>query len=213
MSKLKIVCLADTHTEHKIIKVPPGDVLIFAGDAEFRTILDVVNFNQWLGTLPHQYKIAIGGNHDFFAERNYATTKSTLTNAIYLENEEYILPNGMKLWASPYTKRFYDWAFMLDDDKIGELWAKIPDDTDILVTHGPAYGINDIGIFKYGHVGDKALAERIKQIHPKYHICGHIHRGYGITKLNKTSYINCSVMDEDYQVVNKPTVFTIFRKT
>jgi Icc-related predicted phosphoesterase len=57
------------------------------------------------------------------------------------------------------------------------------------------------------HVGCYDLGLAIKKIKPKYHIFGHIHCQYGIFKKKDTSFINCSVSDEEYYLVNKPIIF------
>ena len=51
---------------------------------------------------------------------------------------------GLKIWGSPYTPTFGKWNFMRNrGDEIKKHWDLIPSDVDILVTHGPPYGIFD----------------------------------------------------------------------
>lgn len=207
---MRIVVFSDTHGDHEHITVPKGDVLIFAGDAEFRRFIDVVMFNDWLNTLPHKNKYIICGNHDFYGENYYYGMVASFTNAQYMENEGTILPNGMKMWASPYTNTFMDWAFMADDKQMQKYCDLIPDDVEVLVTHGPPYGILDIGRPKYGHVGSKQLAKRIPELKKlKYHIFGHIHGSAGLLEKDGITYVNCSVKNEDYDIVHKPIVLKV----
>ena len=157
---MRIVTLSDTHTQHRDVEVPEGDVLIFAGDGEFRSALDLIEFDNWLSGLDHEYIIVIAGNHDFFCERYPSEVKKYLTEAIYSRNEQYVLPNGMTVWGSPMTKTFLNWAFMESDENLGRYyWSKIPKDTDILLVHGPAYKHLDIARPGSGHLGSKTLAK------------------------------------------------------
>ncbi len=84
----------------------------------------------------------------------------------------------------------------------------LPDNTDILITHGPAYGTLDtVKGRQYDNLGCGMLAQRIKVIKPKIHICGHIHSGYGYKFKDGTHYFNASVLDEQYQYTQKPMTF------
>ena len=82
--------------------------------------------------------------------------------------------------------RFYDWAFNRNRGKdIKKHWDLIPDNIDVLLTHGPAYGILDKTIGQNrGNKGDRAdcedLLDKIKQVKPMIHAFGHIHEDYGV---------------------------------
>jgi len=99
---------------------------------------------------------------------------------------------GLKFYGSPWQPRFCDWAFNLDPPALEKAWSKIPADTDILVTHGPPYGVLDRDGDKV-HCGCRKLTERLKSIGPKVHVFGHIHEGYGWTEKNGTLYANASI--------------------
>jgi Icc-related predicted phosphoesterase len=207
---MRIVTLSDTHSQHRDVKVQDGDVLLFAGDGEFRTAIDLINFNEWLSAMNHEHIIVIAGNHDFFCERHPNEVKQYLTKAIYLKDQQYVLPNGITVWGSPMTLMFMDWAFMETEDNLERYyWSKIPKDTDILLVHGPAYKHLDIGRSMSGNLGSNALAKRIEGLKIPYVVHGHIHGSYGIEKTKHTTYINCSVLDEDYDLVNEPIVIDI----
>ena len=64
MSELiKVVVTSDTHTFHDQLNVPPGDIFIHCGDfTKQGTMEEIASFNVWLGTLPHEHKIVVGGN-------------------------------------------------------------------------------------------------------------------------------------------------------
>jgi Icc-related predicted phosphoesterase len=76
-----------------------------------------------------------------------------------------------------------------------------------LVTHGPAYGYVDSVVGEYTNLGCEKLIERIEQINPAIHICGHIHTGYGYQTNDKTHFINASVLNEQYVFSQKPITF------
>lgn len=207
---MRIVAFGDTHTKHHDLKLPKGDVLIFAGDGEFRHVMDVIHFNDWLSGLKYELIVAIAGNHDFYCEKFPNQVKDYLTKAVYLKDEPYILPNKMTLWGSPMTRTFLNWAFMDSEENLERYyWSKIPKDADILLTHGPAFGHRDIAHPGGEHLGSKSLAKRIDRLKIPYVICGHIHGGYGVEKTKDTTYINCSVLNEDYKLVNQPVVFDV----
>jgi Icc-related predicted phosphoesterase len=83
----------------------------------------------------------------------------------------------------------------------------IPADTDILITHGPAWGYVDQVIGRTDHLGCELLADRIKEIKPKIHVCGHIHSGHGYVFEDGTHYFNASILNEQYQYGQKPITF------
>jgi Icc-related predicted phosphoesterase len=204
---MKIVCISDTHTLHKNMKIPDGDLLIHAGDVSSRGKLEeIIQFNDWLGTLPHRHKVMIAGNHDFYFESNPPHTKSLITNAIYL-NDSGIEIEGIKIWGSPVQPWFYDWAFNRQrGEDIRKHWELIPTDTDILITHGPPYGILD-ETARGELVGCADLLEVIQQrVKPRLHVFGHIHEGYGKTAIGETLFVNPSMVNLQYRPVNQAIV-------
>jgi len=210
---MKLICIADTHCNYKNLEVPEGDILIHAGDIDaYQYSSELKDFNKWLGKLPHKYKIVIGGNHDkYLFETDTNKIRSYLTNAIYLENSGCEIEK-IKFWGSPVTPRFGRWFFMAERGAdINEYWKMIPKDTDILITHGPPYNILDAVAFSYGnhHVGCSELLNIIKKIKPKFHIFGHIHSSSGIYKEDNTTFVNASILDEDYQVAYEPITIEI----
>ena len=59
---LRLVCVSDTHGRHRNVNVPPGDILIHAGDfTHFGKEKDVVDFNEWLGEQDFKHRIVING--------------------------------------------------------------------------------------------------------------------------------------------------------
>jgi Icc-related predicted phosphoesterase len=87
----------------------------------------------------------------------------------------------------------------------------IPNDTDVLITHGPPAGFLDQSKpGKSGHLGCDDLKEAIYRVEPELHLFGHIHGSGGMKKTyvgdtgHKTILANCAILDEQYLVKNKP---------
>jgi Icc-related predicted phosphoesterase len=206
---MKIVAISDTHNRHHKLEVPAGDILIHAGDVTSQgKQSQVEDFLKWFSKQPHPHKIFIAGNHDFFFERmpdNYI--KSLIPENVTYLNDSGMTIEGIKIWGSPVQPWFYDWAFNRQRGAdILKHWDLIPADTDILITHGPVHGILDKTI-DGTHVGCVDLMNTVRSIRPKYFICGHIHEAYGKAETIGTTYINASVLDVQYQLVNQPFVF------
>jgi Icc-related predicted phosphoesterase len=203
---MKIVCISDTHSLHRQFQIPEGDILLHAGDISKRGRLpEIVEFNDWLGTLPHPHKIIIAGNHDFLFEQEPLVAKSLISNAIYLEDSGVEI-EGLKIWGSPMSPWFFDWAFNRErGEEIRRHWQMIPADTDVLITHGPPFGILDLTIHSK-QVGCEDLLEVVKNLKPQIHLFGHIHEAYGKRKIGSTRYINASLLDVNYKPVHKPII-------
>ena len=189
----RIVTLSDTHGLHDDVDVPDdGEILIHGGDITGRGRLDeVADFDDWLSIRPHAHRVVIAGNHDRCLEERPEEAEAKLEHATYLRDSGCEIA-GLKIWGSPWTPMFFDWSFMLErGEKIAEKWAQIPDDTDVLVTHGPPHGILDEA---HGatHAGCEALRERVLEIEPRLHIFGHIHEARGRLERGATTFINAS---------------------
>ena len=208
---MKIVAISDTHGMHGNINIPDGDLLIHAGDfCSYGTMQNLEDFCSWLKVLPHKYKIVVAGNHDRIAQENFAFTNDVIDSAgaIYLEDDLAII-NGIKIYGSPWTPMFMNWYFMANRGAdIAKKWAKIPSDTDVLVTHGPPYGIMD----EVNHLsqGCEDLLNRIKELDLLVHIFGHIHEGYGCRQMPFSPImVNASICNDNYKPINKPIIFEV----
>ncbi|MCE3227540.1 MAG: metallophosphoesterase [Bacteroidetes bacterium] len=205
---MKFIAISDTHKQHKSLPLPKGDVIIHAGDISSRgSAEEISEFLEWFRKLDYKYKLLIAGNHDFLFEREPEKAKELIPpEVIYLENNDVVI-EGIKIWGSPITPWFYDWAFNRHrGEDIIRYWQKIPSDTDIVITHGPAYGILDKTVHGQ-HVGCEDLLKRVKDIKPKFHVCGHIHEGYGQEMHDGTTFINASVLDHRYKRKNSAIEF------
>ena len=209
---MKIICISDTHNLHAQMShpVPNGDILIHAGDISNNGDLeDIISFAEWSKNLKHKYKIIIAGNHDFCFDPNGRIKKytplaqKTLKEAgwIYLEDSSCII-EGIKFYGSPWQPTFFDWAFNAERGKeIAKIWELIPEDTDVLITHGPPAKILD-KTHDGSDVGCEDLLKKIQDLKIKLHVFGHIHEAYGSKSIEGTVYANACICNLDYSAVN-----------
>ena len=234
---MRIVCISDTHGLHKIMEdinpLPEGDILIHAGDCtNVGKPQEVQDFVYWFMNIKgFDNKIFIAGNHDFaFEKRHQPHHKGDFdwyhhlmndlnlsqSDVTYLEDSQFVIESPefsrpIKFWGSPWQPEFYDWAFNLPrlGDELKKYWDLIPNDTDVLITHGPPNEIRDF-VNNWRQpvrtVGCELLRFRVEQIKPLLHIFGHIHEAYGVEYNNNTLYVNASTCTERYAPSNKPIV-------
>ncbi len=190
---------------HSRLRVPPGDVLVHAGDSTSRgTNAQLQSFAKFFAAQPHPHKIVIAGNHDFGLEQS-PTLGTELFGAAYLSDSGRTI-EGLRVWGSPWQPWFYDWAFNLPrGEPLAEKWAKIPDDTDVLVTHGPPMGTLDKTL-RGEPVGCEALRDRVAQIRPRLHVFGHIHEAYGVHEQGGTLFVNACNCTLSYEPDNPAIV-------
>ena len=221
---MKLTFISDTHNKHKLLTgdLPGGDILIHSGDISSMGYKhEIESFLTWFDKIDnYDTKVFIAGNHDWGFQTKPDQCRGLLTGyktVDYLEDEELVLyldgPNGdkpeenIRIYGTPWQPEFYNWAFNLPKNGPGlrSKWNMIPENTDILITHGPAYGfLDDVEGRRGQHLGCELLAERIKEIKPKIHLCGHIHTGQGHYFDGHTHYFNASVLNEQYIYTQSP---------
>jgi len=159
---LKFLAISDTHGKHHNIRLPKADVLIHAGDVSYYGKKEEINdFLKWFAKQKAEYKIFIGGNHDFYLEHaNPDLLAALIPQGVTYLNDSGITIGDTKIWGSPVTPWFYDWAFNRNrGEAIRKHWDLIPPDTNVLITHGPVYGFLDL-VVNEQHVGCQDLLRR-----------------------------------------------------
>jgi predicted phosphodiesterase len=224
---LKVSLISDTHTKHHLCEndLPGGDILIHAGDFMNTGYhkAEAEEFFQWFDSINnYDTKIFIAGNHDRLMENDPTKMLGILTGyktIEYLQDEDLVLyfdgPNGdcpednIRIYGSPWQPEFYNWAFNLprNGEELKAKWNAIPDNTDILITHGPPFGYQDIPGGQSIRVGCDLLRYRVDEIRPKIHVFGHIHGGWGHYYNGHTHFFNASVLDERYLYTHSPFNF------
>lgn len=205
----KIICFSDTHGKHHKMTdwflKNPADILIFAGDYQFNDMDFGIDFISWFASLPYKQKVMTFGNHD----GNF----DIVTNEVFSHYKEITVLNhkysevlGIKFFGTPYSLHFSTWSFMEDEERLAELYAQIPDDIEILVTHSPASGILDETTRK-NRAGSVSLLDRIKQLkNLKLVVCGHIHEARGMKVVDGVTYVNCATVDRQYAQLHDPII-------
>jgi len=232
---LKVVLLSDTHGRHRnLTDVPDGDILVFAGDMSYFGRWDqVVDFNNWLGELPHRHKFVVAGNHDGtihmrgkgsskeVRRTSLADLPSLLTHAHYLQDSGFTVRVGggreddgrdVRIWGSPWQPQYrsFETHRPPGPDGMAGRWDLVPDDTTILIAHTPPAGVMD---------GDGRgcvdLASRIEQLRARRPSSlrlvafGHFHEYGTVAGGDGLTYINCAVTDGNKRLVHSPHMVSL----
>lgn len=203
------------------MSIPDGDVIVHCGDASMGGgLLELMKFGKWFGGLAYDghgfsETVFIPGNHDRIFETDQMLAREDMeSQGVTVLIDEATTIGGFKFYGSPWQPRFFDWAFNLDrGPELAEKWAMIPNDTEVLITHGPPKGILDAVVRRAGaergypgtieNVGCEDLFERVKLLPDlKLHAFGHVHEGYGRDGI----FVNASCLDGRYSKINPPTV-------
>lgn len=217
---MRVVIISDTHNTLNKMTIPHGDVLIHCGDfCRAGTIEEVERFNDEICKLRHQFKIIVAGNHDVPFGNDGLLGRTLLSEElIYLEDAAMEI-DGIKFYGTPgqfLLRRFEKRAspnilsriaglLTKTPDHENSIWNSIPSDTDVLITHGPPYGILDKRA-QGKHLGSEPLRLQLEKIQPKLHCFGHIHESYGHHWTSSTLHVNAAVVDEAYEPSNAPHV-------
>jgi len=218
---MKILTISDTHSQHR--RVPkewlvPADMIIHAGDvSNVGKLNEIEDFCMWYDSLDYKYKIFCAGNHDWGFQREpdkVAEIIAAYPSITYVQ-DEMIIVDGVKIYCSPWQPEFMNWAFNLErGEEIKEKWDAINEECEILVTHGPVYGILDLAPGDR-YVGCVDLLEtitiRLKKL--STHICGHIHGAHGSEYKHGKTFINASVLNERYIIAYKPILLEFDKET
>jgi Icc-related predicted phosphoesterase len=207
----KLVLCSDLHNRQKHILLPPGDILVCAGDwTSMGRSHEVRDFFKWFGSVgDYAFRICCAGNHDFMADREPEAMAAFIPDNVDYLNDSGVTRMGLKFWGSPITPFFNNWAFNRIGEDIQPHWDMIPEDTDVLITHGPPAGIGDYIPSTDEHVGCTRLLTKILSIKPRLHVFGHIHESYMNEKIGSTIFVNASICDHRYLPVNAPIVIDL----
>ena len=225
---IRVICMSDSHGFHKDIpksQIHEADLLLFAGDCSlWGNPVDIKGAKEFIESIPAKHRVVISGNLDlcFDSERidcflpfidqfgiNHddfkIAKKEFLENAkfTYLEHESYEVL-GLKIFGSPYTPTFGDFAFQTTSETAPQIWSKVPEDTDIVICHGPPQGACDrtnAGI----NAGCPELRKAIERVQPALMVFGHIHEGHGHSKIGDTLCCNVALVNSQRVITNPPT--------
>jgi Icc-related predicted phosphoesterase len=199
-SRIRVVCISDTHTKIPPQALPKGDILIHAGDltnsgsrAQIQQTLDWLKslLKPWPGSSDgFAYIVVVCGNHDSYldersrsahdnAHKNQALSWGKLT---YLQHNSVTLPfiddRKLKIYGAPQIPKCGGKEFAFQYERGQDAWSNtVPDDVDILVTHNPPKWHLDLPTS--GGLGDEYELQEIWRTKPTLQVCGHVHSGYG----------------------------------
>jgi Icc-related predicted phosphoesterase len=204
---MDLVILGDTHELHHEVEVPAGDLLIFTGDFTMfsKNLSAIESFNEWLGDLPHRWKLVVPGNHEFFLEAD-PDRRFLISNATVLIDEAIEI-NGLKVYGSPMTP-LYGGAF----GKVSAVdryrhWERIPSDVNVLITHGPPLGALDRSPGQLEPMGDPELMARVKELPSLLlHCFGHVHGAYGTIEEDGVLFVNAALMGSLGAIERRPVI-------
>lgn len=154
----------------------------------------------------------MAGNHDLFLDANFPGRRSKpgrppsspdtsgaggktvdWGGIIYLQDTETTITcaNGrrLRIYGSPYSPQHGNWAFQYPHSK--DFWGgKIPEDTDILIIHGPPRAhLDSLSL------GCVYLLQELWRVQPRLHVFGHVHEGAG------TEWLQFDALQDMYERV------------
>lgn len=188
---MKILHLSDTHScHHRLRDLPEADMVVHSGDfCMVGSEQEAIDFLNWFCDLPYRHKIFISGNHD---ECLYGANIDGLD-----DNVHYLCNSGIEI----DRLKFYGVPMFMGDcvtDRQNLNYDKIPIDTDVLITHSPAYGILDFD--DDINFGSEELLQAVTNVNPYVHLFGHIHKQHGITTVGPTIFSNGAIINDDFSM-------------
>lgn len=200
---MKITLVSDLHG--KLPAIAPCDLLIIAGDicpvwdhrVDYQLRWLSSEFKPWLKLQNVGHTIATWGNHDWVGVKAPERVDQDIPWTML--SDQACEFGGLKFYGSPWQTYFGGWAFNAFESALESIYAKIPMDTDVLITHGPPHGDGDTILGQTKHLGSVSLTERLQVVRPTLTVCGHIHSGHGIYDSDYGVVVNASILDENYE--------------
>lgn len=200
--------ISDTHRKHRELTVPECYILIHCGDfcsfqqEDQQTLEDV---DLWFAEVPAKKIVCIGGNHDFPLQNG----EFKFEHATILEDSSVEL-NGLSIYGAPWCPDLSGFAYYASEEELLEKWRKIPNKTDILITHTPPHGILDLPTSQSVHLGCPHLLDELERIKPQLHVFGHVHASHGSCTESGISFVNASIVGgQDFEVRHTPTIIQL----
>lgn len=216
---MRLVFISDTHNQFSDVELPDGDILIHCGDAlSYGNEREMQQFCDDSARLHGRYRLILytPGNHDRCVELNpnYWERRLRTYDVTMLLHRTFEF-EGTVFFGSPYTPEFYDWSFMYPRGEGEHYWRQIPDETDVVFTHGMPFGILDetgrlLDNGDDDRAGCPALRRRLDELKPKVFAGGHLHlQGGQQVNIDGTTFINAAICDDGYRPTRSPMVVDI----
>jgi Icc-related predicted phosphoesterase len=229
---MKIALMSDLHGHRPNVDDLECDLLLISGDITIDkykgqwqrhnpgVLADeymIERFKPWLQ--PH---IDVGrikdvvytwGNHDW----TQGHTMTDLGPRFHCLVDREVTLCGLRIWGSPWSNTFLKWDWMGTPEQLAPMYAAIPDNVDIILSHTPPYRYGDpagldVTTGQMLHPGSKELLAAIERIRPALVVCGHFHSGYGTYTHDGaplTQIVNATNVDEQYQLMRNYTLIEI----
>jgi Icc-related predicted phosphoesterase len=224
---MKIAALSDLHGNFPKIESlldQEIDLLLVVGDiaggshttnAQYKSM---GKFFNWVEEINPKHCVITPGNHDYWEWSLMFKYRNKPKN-LHCVIDNWILIDGLMVYATPWSLPFMDWNWMKSDDRLKIHYENIHPDTDILMTHGPALGMCDMplspvrGSMRYEHMGSMSLLEELWKREIPRVLSGHIHSAaHSDIKLapNHETICSCvSILDEEYKFKYQPKIFEV----
>lgn len=211
---MKIAAISDTHGRLNWT-VPSCDVFIHAGDITGRgslqeTAVFAAKLQERMDSPDGpQHAIIVPGNHDKCFEVYLEPTLALFGPRVHVLLNESLVLDGVRFFGSPWTPPFMQWHFMANEQRLAMLFKAMPDEVDVLITHGPPWGVLDPG-WQAAHVGSTALADAVSARKVQHHVFGHLHAAGGrVVRQRGTIFYNVAACNDAYELVNQCRIFKV----
>lgn len=223
---MKVCAMSDLHGD--LPQIEECDLVLICGDIvslKCQSFSDSCKkwykkvFKPWAEELPCNKVLFIAGNHERGVqghEEEYYELFPKDSKVTFLFDDLYTYKQDYKIYGTPWCTEFGHWAYMADNEHLKEIYSKIPEGLDILMTHDQPYGYGDILLqedcpWRDGqHIGNVPLAAEVIRKQPKYMFVGHLHStDHSCINIYNTKRYNVSLKDEDYIDIYKPLYIQI----
>ena len=211
---MRLVLLADTHDQNlhtKFGTIPDGDVLIHAGDlvAIGRDPERYKRMGNQLRRFPHRYKLVVPGNHDHLFLEDLEAAKAALGTGISVLFDSSIEIEGKLFYGTPWL-HWVEGKYTFETQDSEAKWEMIPENTDVLITHSPPYGIFDLSAKSGEHIGSVELRKHVlERVRPQVHVFGHNHMEWGQEEIEGVKFVNAAMVDDLYKPLRGATVIDL----
>ncbi|MCI9614049.1 MAG: metallophosphoesterase [Dorea sp.] len=171
---MKILAIADEESAYlwdyfEKSKLEGIDLIISCGDLDPRYL-------SFLATFTSAPILYVHGNHDEKYQQIPPDGCICIDDKIYVHEGVRILGLGGSMRYRPGEFQYTEWQMK---NRVRKLWFQLfrHGGFDILVTHAPAYQLND-GM-DLPHQGFQIFRTLLDKYKPKYFLHGHVHMSYG----------------------------------
>lgn len=198
---MKILACSDLHGYLPYIE--PCDILVLGGDyapyenhdRTFQRCWFEGEFAKWLASVPAKHIVGIAGNHDFALENEYFANELCWH---YLQDKGVKI-EGIDFYGVPWVPNLQRWAFHANDMTLHKKYQKVPEKTDVVISHGPPFMIADLSSPRFGsmHCGHNAVNKMLERVQPTVCVSGHIHESHGLYSIPYANTTVASVAIKD----------------